>query len=367
MNKKVFLLTALVTGGVVGGIALVKYRGIQAQIAAMQGMVQPPAVVSDAEAKDQDWPNALVAVGSLTSHQGITVRNELDGLIVAVPAVSGSLVAKGDLLVRMDTALEEAELAGLIAQERLAELSLKRARELRLAGTNSPSDLDAAEAAFAQAHAGVEALRVTIEKKQVRAPFAGRLGIIKVYAGEFIGKAESLMVLESVDPIHVDFSLSQQALQFVHIGQQVNVRIDAFPERVFTARVSAVSPRVADATRMADIRATLPNTDEALRPGMFAHAELVLPATEHAVVIPATAVTYNPYGDTVFVVEKGLATQRFVKVSASRGDLVRVESGLKPGERVITSGQIKLRNGSPVKVDNSSAPDANPAPKPSES
>jgi len=367
MNKKVFLITSLVTVGVVGLIAVVKYRSIQAQISAMQSMVEPPAVVSDAEVKDQEWPNSLVAVGSLTSHQGITVRNELDGLILEVPAVSGALVAKGELLVRMDTALEEAELTGLVAQEKLAELSLKRARELRVAGTNSPSDLDTAEAAFAQARAAVDALKVTIEKKQVRAPFAGRLGIIKVYSGQFIGKAESLMVLESVDPIHVDFSLSQQDLQLVQVGQQVSVRIDAFPGRVFSARVSAISPRVADATRMVDIRATLPNTDEALRPGMFAHAELLLPPSEHAVVIPATAVTYNPYGDTVFVVEKGVAVQRFVKVNSARGDLVRIESGLKSGERVISSGQIKLRNGSSVRVDNSSAPDANPNPKPSES
>lgn len=367
MNKKVFVLTALVTLGGVGAIGLAKYRSIQAQISAMQNMVVPPVVVSDAAAIEQSWPNTLLAVGSLSSHQGIMVRNELEGLILDVPAVSGATVDKGALLVALDTSLEEAELAGLTAQAKLAELSLKRARELRQAGTNAPSDLDAAEAAQAQAQAAVETLRINIGKKQIRAPFPGRLGIVKVYPGQFLGKAEALVQLESVDPMHVDFSLPQQELRQVRVGQQVHLRIDAFPGRVFSAEVSAVSPRVADATRMADIRATLPNPGGILSPGMFAQTEVQLPADDRAVVIPSAAVTYNPYGDTVFVVEKGVATQRFVKVSSSRGDVIRVESGLKPGERVVTSGQSKLRNGSAVKVDNQSAPEANPAPKPSES
>lgn len=367
MNKKPVIITSLVALAAVGTIGFFKYKSIQAEIALHENMVMSASTVSAAAAVEQSWPNSIVAVGSLASFQGITVKTELDGLVSEVLAVSGSLVAKGDLLVRLDTASEEAQLAGLEAQAKLADLTLVRARELRASGTNTAADFDAAEAGAAQAHAAVESLKVTISKKQIRAPFAGRLGITKVYAGQVLSKGDSLVELECVDPIHADFSLPQQELARVKLGQKVQLQLDVYPGRVFEAEVTAISPRVTDATRMIDLRASLPNKDEALRAGMYARVEVSLPATPHAMVLPASAVVHNPYGETVYVIEQGIARQRFIKTGAMRGDLIQVLSGLKVGDQVVTSGQLKLRNGSPVKVDNSAAPEANPAPKPVES
>ena len=367
MNKKPVIITSLVALGVVGVIAGLKVQQVRKEIALHANMVMPPSTVSAYAATEQSWPNSLVSVGSLASNQGVTVKTELDGLVLEVPARSGAAVKAGDLLVRLDISAETAQLAGLEAQSTLAEATLRRARDLRVSGTNTPADLDAAEAASAQARAAVEALKVTISKKHITAPFTGRLGIVKVYQGQVLSKGESLVALECVDPIHVDFSLAQQELPRVRAGQKVALSVDAFPGTRFEAEITAISPRVDGATRMIDVRATLSNGEEALRPGMYARAEVILPATERAVVIPSSAVTYNPYGETVFVIEKGVAHQRFIKTGPARGDLVLVVSGLKAGEQVVTSGQLKLRNGSPVKVDNSVAPEANVAPKPVES
>jgi membrane fusion protein (multidrug efflux system) len=267
----------------------------------------------------------------------------------------------------LDTASEEAQLSGLEAQAKLSEINLTRARDLRNNGTNTPSDLDAAEAASTQAKAAVTQLRVTLAKKRIVAAFAGRLGIVKVYPGQFLSKGDSLVVLESIDPIHVDFSLPQQELSRLAVDQEVQLKVDAYPGRVFAAKITAISPRVSDATRNLDVRATLANTDEALRPGMYARVEVVLPPTENALVLPGAAVVHNPYGETVYVIENGLAKQRFIKTGPQRGDLIMVTDGLKAGDQVVTAGQIKLRNGSAVRIDNSAAPEANPAPKPNES
>jgi len=367
MNAKPLILTSVAAILVVSAVAGLKIRSNKQQAAAQASMVMPPATVSSATAEKQVWPNAIVAVASLTSSQGITVKTELDGIVAEIAARSGAAVAAGELLVRLDTSAEEAQLSGLEAGATLAELTLKRARELRSTGTNTPADLDAAEASATQAQSAVNALKVTIAKKHIRAPFSGRLGIVKVYAGQFLSKGDSLVALESLDPIHADFSLPQQELSRVKEGQPVRLHLDVWAGRDFAATITAISPRVADGTRMVDLRATLPNPDGALRPGMYANLEVALPATPDAVVIPATAVVRNPYGETVYVIENNIATQRFIKTAASRGDLVLVASGLKAGDIVVTSGQLKLRNGSPVKVDNTATPHANPAPKPAES
>ncbi len=361
------VLTAVVALAVLGAIFGYKFLAIRKSMAAHAAMVMPPATVSAATATVQTWPNTLEAVGTLTSHQGVTVKTELEGLVRTVVARSGATVAPGDALVVLDTASEQAQLRGLEAQARLAEINLERARELRANNTNTPNELDAAEAASAQARAAVDQLAVTIAKKHIAAPFAGRLGIVKVYPGQFLSKGDALVALEAIDPIHVDFSLPQQELGRLAVGQPVALRVDAHPDRTFTATIAAISPRIDDATRSIDIRATLANTDEALRPGMYARLEVMLPPTERALVLPSTAIVRNPYGETVFVIEHGTVQQRFVKTGPQRGDLVLILSGIEPGTQVVTSGQIKLRNGSPVRIDNSAAPDANPAPTPVES
>jgi membrane fusion protein (multidrug efflux system) len=361
------LLTAAIALALLGAIFGYKFLSIRRQMAAHAAMVVPPVTVSAAAVTEQTWPNTLVAVGSLASYRGVTVRNELEGLVREVVATSGATVAEGDVLVVLDTDSEQAQLRGLEAQLRLAEINLARARELRTSDTNTENDLDTAEATTAQARAAVEQLRVTISKKRIVAPFAGRLGIVQVYPGQVLAKSDALVVLESIDPIHLDFSLPQQDLGRVAAGQEVRFTVDAFPGRSFTATIAAISPRVTDATRSVDLRATLANPGAALRPGMYARAEVILPSTPQARVIPAAAIVSNPYGDTVYVIANATVQQRFVKTGPQRGDLVQILDGLKPGEQVVTSGQIKLRNGSAVSIDNSAAPEANPAPKPSES
>ena len=366
MTKRI-VLTALIALAIFGAIFGYKFYGMRKMQAAMAGMKALPVTVSAASVQKQTWPNTLAAVGSLASYRGITAKTELEGPVSEVVAQSGAVVAQGDLLVVLDTASELAQLSGLEAQAKLSEINLTRALELRTNGTNTPSDLDAAEAASTQSKAAVTQLRVTLAKKHIVAPFAGRLGIVKVYPGEFLSKGDPLVVLESIDPIHVDFSLPQQELSRLAVDQAVQLKVDAYPGRVFEAKITAISPRVSDATRNLDVRATLTNSDEALRPGMYARVEVVLPATENALVLPGSAVVHNPYGETVYVIENGVAKQRFIKTGPSRGDLILIVDGLNVGEQVVTAGQIKLRNGSAVRVDNTAAPESNPAPKPNES
>jgi membrane fusion protein, multidrug efflux system len=361
------LLIVVVALAVFGAIFGFKFRAMQKAQAAMAAMKPQAVTVSVAAAHEETWPNTIPAVGSLASFRGITVKSELAGTIRRVAAESGAVVAAGDVLVELDTSVESAQLAGLEAQAKLAGINLGRARDLRAAGTNTPNDLDTAEATLAQARSAVDQLRATIAKKRIVAPFAGRLGIVLVYPGQFLGSGDPLVVLETIDPIHVDFSLPQQELGRLATGLPVRFTVDAYPGQSFEAKITAISPRVSDATRDLDLRATLANPGEKLRPGMYARVEVVLPATERALVLPASAVVHNPYGETIYVIEQGVAHQRFIKTGPSRGDLILVLSGLKPGEQVVTSGQIKLRNGSEVRIDNSSAPTAEAAPQPQES
>ncbi len=366
MNKRLFL-TAVISLAILGALFGYKVLSIRREMAAHAAMVVPPATVSAATVTQQTWPNSLSAVGTLTSFQGTRIKTELDGLVLRVVAQSGTVVEAGDLLVVLDTASEEAQLRGLEAQAKLSEITLARAKELRANNTNTLSDLDTAEATATQAHAAVDQLRVTIAKKHIAAPFAGRLGIVQVYPGQFLSKGDALVVLESIDPIHVDFSLPQQELGRLTVGQTVQLVVDTYPGHPFAAKITAISPRIDDATRAIDIRATLANSDETLRPGMYARAEVILPPTERALVLPSAAIIHNPYGESVFVIVDSTVQQRFVKTGPQRGDLVLITEGLKAGEQVVTAGQLKLRNGASVRIDNSAAPGANPAPKPTES
>jgi membrane fusion protein, multidrug efflux system len=367
MNKRT-LLTAVVALAIVGAIFGYKYlairRGMAAQQAAM--MARPPTTVSAAPAQEATWPNTLNAVGSLASFRGITVKTELEGTIRRIAFASGAAVAEGDLLVELDTSVEAAQLAGLEAQAKLAELNVTRARELRTNSTNTQADLDTAEATLLQTRSAVDQLRATIAKKHIVAPFAGRLGIAQVYPGQFLGKAESIVQLETLDPVYADFTLPQQDIGRVAANQTVHLRVDAYPDRVFEGTITAIAPRVSEATRSISLRASVANPTGILRPGMFGRVEVVLPGTERAIALPSAAIVYNPYGNFVYVVEGNVARQRFIQTGAQRGNLIVVLSGLKPGESVVTSGQIKLRNGSPVQIDNTAAPSADPAPKPAE-
>jgi membrane fusion protein (multidrug efflux system) len=371
MNKRI-LLTVLVALGVLGAIFGFKYVQLRKEKAALAARRPAPATVTTAPAVAEKWRNTLHAVGSLESFQGVTLRSEIEGRIVHVAFESGARVAAGDVLVEMDTAAEAALLRSNEATARLTELNLHRARELRQTSANTQADLDAAEATFAQAAAAIESTKATLAKKRIVAPFAGRLGLRLVNTGQFLNKGDTVVTLEATHPIYADFTLPQQDVTALQPGLAVKVMIDAFPGRTFDGRIEATDPRVSGTTRNLRARATLPNADEILRPGMFATVDVQLPEERDVVVLPSTAIVYSPYGDSVYVVaknDKGVlaASQRFVKVGPKRGDQIALLEGVKAGEEVVTAGQGKLRPGTPVTINNTVVPANNPAPKPAES
>jgi membrane fusion protein (multidrug efflux system) len=360
---------------VLGGIFGAKALQIRKAAAAAAARRPPPVTVATAQAVPETWTATLEAVASLRSFRGITVRAELEGRITRLAFESGASVREGEVLVELDTSTETAQLAGLEAQARLAALSLERARELRRTGTNTPADLDFAENTAKQSLAAIEVLRATIAKKRIVAPFSGRLGIRAVNPGQFLNKGDAIVELESADPIYADFGLPQQELTRLQPGLEVRLQADAYPSRTFTGKIETTSPRVRDDTRNVGVRAVFPNPAEALRPGMFARVSVILPESSTVLVLPASAITYSPYGDSVYVVEtettpegsRQVARQRFVEVGPRRGDQTSIRKGLKASDQVVVAGQMKLRNGAAVRIDNSILPGNQAAPKPAES
>ena len=369
------VLTLLTVIVVLGGIFGAKALQIRKASAAAAARRPPPVTVATAQAVPETWTASLEAVASLRSFRGITVRAELEGRVTRLAFESGTAVREGDVLVELDTSTETAQLAGLEAQARLAALSLERARELRRTGTNTPADLDFAENTAQQSLAAIEVLRATIAKKRIVAPFSGRLGIRAVNPGQFLNKGDAIVELESADPIYADFGLPQQELTRLQPGLEVRLQADAYPGRTFTGKIETTSPRVRDDTRNVGVRAVFPNPAEALRPGMFARVSVILPESSTVLVLPASAITYSPYGDSVYVVEtettpegsREIVRQRFVEVGPRRGDQTSIRKGLKSGDRVVVAGQMKLRNGAAVRIDNSILPGNQATPKPAES
>jgi len=371
MNKRI-LLTVLVALGILSVIFGLKYRQTKAANAALSARKPAPATVTTATAVQEKWRSTLHAVGSLESFRGVTIRSEIEGRVTRVAFESGALIKAGDILVEMDTAAEGAQLRSNEASARLAELNLQRARELRQTNTNTTSDLDSAEAVAAQATAAIEATKSVLAKKRIVAPFDGRLGIRQVNLGQFLNKADTVVTLEATDPIYADFTLPQQDVTQLQPGLAVKVTIDAFPGREFDGVIEATDPRVSGTTRNVRVRASVPNPEETLRPGMFATVDVQLPDERDVIVLPSTAIVYSPYGDSVYVVakdDKGVlaAQQRFVKVGPKRGDQIALLEGVKTGDEIVTAGQGKLRPGTPVTINNAVVPTNSPSPKPAES
>lgn len=344
-----------------------------AQIKEMSGQdhSQPPSSVATVEAQAVEWNPTLKAIGTLAPVEGVTISADADGTIVNIPVESGTAVKKGDLLIELDTRVEVAQLHAAEARANLSRVSLERAKELWDRNATSKSEFDAAEAAARSSVAEVEALKAQIAKKQVRAPFDGRVGIRLVNLGQFVARGQALFPLQKLDPIYVNFNVPQRQLPAVGLGQTVSVSVDAF-DTPFEGRVTAINSEVDAATRNVSVQATLSNPRELLRAGMFARVEVELPNAEKLVVVPATAIAYASYGNSVFIVEtmKGKdgkeylgVRQQFVKLGATRGDLIAV-TGIKPGEQVVSAGVFKLRNGLHVQVNNTVQPTSNPEPKP---
>jgi membrane fusion protein, multidrug efflux system len=357
---------------IAGPLFLVK-RG-QFKAMASAPMVMPPTVVTAAPATAQKWENVISGTGSFVPVQGVTVAAEMPGKIVKIAFEPGATVKAGDVLVQFDISTEEAQLRAAEATAALAKANLERARGLRESNTNSPAELDAADAQAKQAAAQADMLRAVIAKKTVRAPFGGRLGLRLVNLGQILREGDAITTLQTLDPIYVNFSLPQQRLAVLVKGTKVRVTTDAAPGEVFDGEVNALNSEVDPVTRNVRVQATINNSGEKLRAGMYANVEVVLPTATDVVAIPVTAIAYAPYGDSVFVIDEKkdektstvqqVLRQQFIRVGTARGDFVDVVEGLKPGQQVVTSGVFKLRSGMPVKIDNKLAPPAQLAPKP---
>ena len=376
MKKIVILSIAglILLVGVLGGI---KGLQIQRMIAQGEQFVPPPTTVTTATVQSDVWPSVLTAVGSLEAVQGVMVAAELSGKVVKVAFEPGSAVNAGDLLVQQDTTLEAAQLRAAEASMELARLNLKRGRELLPDNVITQSSFDSLDAAYKQAEAEVEAIRATIEKRTIRAPFAGRLGLRLVNLGQTLEAGQSIVSLQALDPIFVNFQLPQQELFKISPGLAVELTSSALPEASIAGTITAINPEVDSATRNIRVQATVANTNEQLRPGMFVNVAVMLPDVQSVLTIPSTAVLYAPYSDSVFLVQEPagpgdgdknqMVQQQFVRLGEKRGDFIVVRSGLAEGDTVVSMGLFKLRNGQSVVVDNSLAPEFKLTPEPQES
>jgi membrane fusion protein (multidrug efflux system) len=329
------------------------------------------ATISTAVVHAEAWPDTLTAVGSVSAAQGVIVSPEIAGTVSELDFESGATVKQGDLLLRLDTSTEEAQLRAAEAQADWAKVTAERTRQLRADKTVSQSDLDQAEATLKQDNANAENIRATIEKKTIRAPFAGKLGIRLVNLGEQLDVGKSIVSLQSLSPVVVDFSLPQQEFAKLQTGLKVKAVADAYPTNEFEGEIMAINPDLDLATRSVRVRAKFENSEELLRAGMFARVTVVLPQENPVEVIPSTALLSAPYGDSVFIVtpDKAGSTnltvhQAFIRTGRTRGDYVSVESGLKDGDKVASAGIFKLRNGLTVYENNVVAPKASEKPTP---
>jgi len=356
---------------------LIKGLQISTMISAGKKMTPPPATVTSAVVKAEDWAPTLSAVGSISAVQGAVVATELGGVVSQIAFENGSTAKKGDLLVQLDASAEEAQLHSAEADVELARSDLERSRDLATRKVISKAELDAAESKFKQKGGSVDQMRSMITKKTIRAPFDGQLGIRQVNAGQMINAGQQVISLQSLDPVFADFALPQQNFAKLSQGLEIRVTTDAVPGRVFTGKLTAVNSMVDVATRNVTVQATLENPDHVLRPGMFGKVEVVLPEKQRALVIPGSAISYAPFGDSVYVIEKKkdpktgqdsqTIRQQFVRVGEARGDLVSITNGLKVGDTVVGTGVFKLRNGMAVTINNDLAPKPQVNPTPADS
>jgi membrane fusion protein (multidrug efflux system) len=374
---KQLLFAAVGVAIAVGAIVYAKLDQFAAMGEAAQQMVQPPETVTAMRVTRAQWEQSVASTATVSAVQGVTVSAEVGGRVAQIDFESGDSVNVGAVLVRLDTASEDAQLASAEAAAALAEADLKRVRALGKRELASQDALDSALAQVKETAAQVRNIRALIAKKTIRAPFSGRLGLRRVNLGQVLREGDPIVSLQTLHPIHVDFSVPQQELRRLRRGMEVRVAADAAPGETFRGEVLAVSPEVDPVTRSVRVRALVANPEEQLHSGMFANVEVVLPESLSVLPVAATAVLYAPFGDSVFVIERreddqtGETTrvlrQQFVRLGAARGDFVDVVDGLQAGETVVTSGVFKLRSGMKVVVDNTLAPEPELDPRPKDS
>jgi membrane fusion protein (multidrug efflux system) len=382
------LLGIVIAVPVIAALAGVKVSQFVSMGEAAKAMAVPPEIVTSFEAREEEWQPRISSVGSVMAVQGTIVSTEAEGVVRDIKFEAGSTVKQGDLLVQLDVDTELAQLREAQATAELAKVNYSRAKELIESRNISQQEFDKAAVEFRQALAKIENIQTLVNKKTVKAPFAGRLGIKKISIGQFLPKGSEVVSLQALDPIYVDFSLPQQRLDEIKEGLKVEVTTDAYPDAKFEGKVTAVNPDIDPTTRNVRVQATLNNADGRLRPGMFASVDLVLNEKNKLVVIPQTAVQHAPFGDSVFVIVKNepkkkedaadgdtsaaapettaalVVKQQIVRLGNRQGDFVAVTSGLEAGQRIVSTGVFKLKPGTGVEIDNKMSPDFKLHPSP---
>lgn len=370
---KRMLLMLVVMALIIGGLGFVKFKQIQTAIAQGASFQPPPEAVTTIVVQQSEWPDTLTAIGSVAAVQGVVVSADLSGTVDRIAFDSGQSVRQGQVLVQLDTRQERAQLAAAEAQRELARVNFDRMQGLLKDSVISRAEFDRATADDKQTEARVGEIRAAIERKTIHAPFAGILGIRQVNLGQYLSSGEPIVQLQSLNPIYVNFDVPQQATVEMRHGREVLIKSDDLAGVELEGRITAIDSQVNESTRNIRVQATLANPQGRLRPGMFVQTEVTLGAGRSVVSLPASAISYAPYGDSVFIVSnmKGPngeayrgVRQQFVKLDGARGDQVAVSSGIKPGDEVVTSGVFKLRNAAAVLVNNKVQPSNNPAPKP---
>ena len=375
MKKRMFLMLVAVAV-VLAALAALKLNQIKGAAAQSSSFQPPPEAVTTIAARQETWPAAVTAIGTVVPVQGVTVSADLPGIVQRISFASGGTVRAGQVLVNLDTRQEVAQLAAAESQRDLAKLNLDRMRGLRESGVIPQADYDRAAAEATQGEARVGEIRATIERKTIRAPFSGVLGLRQVNLGQYLAPGSPVVSLQSLRPIYVNFAVPQREVGHLRPGATVDLTVEGQAGVRPTGRITAVDSVVDPSTRNVQIQATFANADGRLHPGMFVETRILLGDSTPVISLPASAISYAPYGDSVFIVEdvKGPdgkpfrgVRQQFVKLGGTRGDQVAVVSGVKPGEEVVTSGVFKLRNGAAVRVNNDIQPGNNPAPRPEDS
>ena len=375
MAKRMILML-VVLAALIGGLGFAKFKQVEAAIAQGASFQLPATAVTTVVAQKETWPSTLSVIGTATAIQGVTVSADLPGTIDKIRFESGQWVKEGDILVELDTRQEKAQLASLEAQRDLAGINFGRAQELVKAGVISRSEYDNATAQQKATEAQVGDIRAAIARKTIRAPFSGLLGIRQVSLGQYLAAGQAIVPLQSLSPIYVNFGVPQQDTPKVVPGHVLRVTNGDLPGMAFTGRITALDSVISEETRNIQVQAVVTNKDNKLRPGMFVQVELPLGQPRQIVPLPASAINYAPYGDSVFVVSemkdaKGNTyrgvRQQVVKVEGSRGDQVAITSGINPGDEVVSSGVFRLRNGAPVQINNTVKPANSASPKPEDS
>jgi membrane fusion protein (multidrug efflux system) len=375
MAKRMILMLAVMLA-VIGALGFLKFQQIQTAMAQSAAFQPPPEAVTTIVARQEEWPATLSAIGTMAAVQGVTVSADLPGIVDRIAFDSGRAIRQGDVLAELDTRQERAQLAAIEAQRDLAQINYNRMKGLLSDRVISQAEFDRAVAEQKQTDAQVGEIRAAIERKTIRAPFSGILGIRQVNLGQYLAAGDPLVPLQALDPIYVNFGVPQQEAGQIRVGHRVRITAPNVADIESIGRVTAIEPIVDQTTRNMQVQATLGNPGGRLRPGMFVQTELSLGSTRSLVALPASAISYAPFGDSVFIVsdfkgEKGQSyrgvRQQFVKLGSTRGDQIAIVSGVKPGEEIVTSGVFKLRNGAAVVVNNKVQPANKRAPNPEDS